>query len=288
MNAPASHVPPVPTLPTLPSLPPVPTLPSLGKVAGARARVEIVSFLRTKEATLFTLLFPVVLLLLFGSIFGNEEVGGVKYSQVMVAGILASGVASTSFMSVAIGVAIERDAGLLKRLAGTPMPYAAYFLGKVALVVVTSVMSMMLTLFVGALVFDVRLPGTVDRWVTFMWVSALGITACTLAGIAFSSIVKSARSAAAIVNFPFVILNFISGIYVSFWSLPSGLQVVASMFPLKWMAQGYRSVVLPDSFQPREVAGSWEHGRIALVLGAWCIIGLVLCIKTFRWLPRER
>jgi general stress protein CsbA len=84
-----------------------PALPSLLRVSKARARAELVSFLRTREATLFTLLFPVVLLLLFGIIFGNEDVAGVKYSQVMVAGILASGVASTSFMSTAIGVAIE-------------------------------------------------------------------------------------------------------------------------------------------------------------------------------------
>jgi ABC-2 type transport system permease protein len=123
---------------------------------------------------------------------------------------------------------------------------------------------------------------------TFAWVSALGIAACTLCGIAFSTIVKSAKSAAATVNFPFVILNFISGIYVSFWSLPSSMQFIASLFPLKWMAQGYRSVILPDTFQVREVAGSWEHGRIGLVLAAWCIMGLVLCMKTFRWLPREQ
>ena len=59
------------------------------------------------------------------------------------------------------------------------------------------------------------------------------------------------------------------------------------MFPLKWMAQGMRSVFLPDALASHEVAGAWEHGRIALVLGAWCIGGLILCLTTFRWRGRR-
>lgn len=259
------------------------------RIARARTVVEIRSFLRSREATLFTLLFPVILLLLFGTIFGNEAViAGVRMGQVMAAGILASAVASTSFMSTAIGIAVERDEGVLKRLAGTPMPRAAYFLGKIGLVVTTSLIGMTATLAVGALLFDVDLPSSASRWVTFAWVTVLGITSCTLIGIAFSSLIPSARQAAAVVNLPFVVLNFISGVYVSFWSLPTAMQTAASLFPLKWMAQGYRAVLLPDAFTAREVAGSWELDRVALALGLWCIIGLVACMRTFRWVPRER
>jgi ABC-2 type transport system permease protein len=66
-------------------------------------------------------------------------------------------------------------------------------------------------------------------------------------------------------------------------ALPVGLVVTASFFPVKWMAQGFRSVFLPDSMKVFEPAGSWELDRVALVLGAWCVIGLVLCLTTFRW-----
>ncbi len=258
-------------------------------MARARTVAELRAFLRSREATLFTLAFPVILLLLFGTIFGNETVtGSVRMAQVMTAGILASAVASTSFMSTAIALAVERDEGSLKRLAGTPMPRSAYFLGKIGLVVVTTVIGMTATMATGALVFDVGIPSSVGRWVTLAWVTLLGITSCTLIGIAFSSLIPNARQAAAVVNLPFVVLNFISGVYVSFWNLPSAMQVVASLFPLKWMAQGYRAVLLPDSFTAQELAGSWELGRIAAVLGLWCIIGLVACLRTFRWVPRER
>jgi ABC-2 type transport system permease protein len=61
---------------------------------------------------------------------------------------------------------------------------------------------------------------------------------------------------------------------------------VAAIFPLKWMAQGLRSVFLPDALAAVEPAGSWELGRTALVLAAWCVAGLVLCVATFRWQDR--
>ena len=58
------------------------------------------------------------------------------------------------------------------------------------------------------------------------------------------------------------------------------------MFPLKWIAQGMRSVFFPDDWQAQEMAGVWEHGRTALVLGAWLLAGLLVCARTFRWTKR--
>jgi ABC-2 type transport system permease protein len=54
------------------------------------------------------------------------------------------------------------------------------------------------------------------------------------------------------------------------------------------MAQGFGYVFLPDALKAQQAAGQWELGRIALVLGAWCVIGLVLCLMTFRWTERDR
>jgi ABC-2 type transport system permease protein len=64
------------------------------------------------------------------------------------------------------------------------------------------------------------------------------------------------------------------------------MQTVAAVFPLKWMAQGLRSVFLPDVMAASEPAGTWELGRTALVLGVWCVAGLLLCVATFRWQER--
>lgn len=87
-------------------------------------------------------------------------------------------------------------------------------------------------------------------------------------------------------NLPYLVLQFISGVYVPFGSPPTGMQQVASFFPLKWLCQGLRSVFLPDSLLPAEPAHGWEHGKVALVLGAWLVGSLVLCLRTFRWQRR--
>jgi ABC-2 type transport system permease protein len=118
-------------------------------------------------------------------------------------------------------------------------------------------------------------------------VVVLGVAACTLVGIAFSGFVRNGESAPAIVSPITIILQFISGVYFFFSDLPPWMQQIASIFPLKWMTQGMRSVFLPDSYTVNEPAGTWEHGRIALVLGIWCVVGLVLALRFFRWRSRE-
>ncbi|GAA3407329.1 hypothetical protein GCM10018952_00360 [Streptosporangium vulgare] len=65
----------------------------------------------------------------------------------------------------------------------------------------------------------------------------------------------------------FMVLQFISGVFYPFHQLPAWMQTTAALFPVKWMAQGFRAVFLPDSFTVVEPAGGWELGRVALVLG---------------------
>jgi ABC-2 type transport system permease protein len=101
-----------------------------------------------------------------------------------------------------------------------------------------------------------------------------------------SSLAKNGRSASATVTPVALLLQFTSGVFFQFDSLPTWMQTAASIFPLKWMAQGLRSVFLPQALAAKEPAHSWELGRVALVLGIWCVVGLVLCVRTFRWQER--
>lgn len=261
--------------------------PTIWSVGFARAKVEIKQFFREKDALVFTFAFPVILLFIFGSVFGDDIAPGVSFSQYFVAGMIASGFILVSFQSLAIGIAVERDDGTLKRIEGTPMPRASYFVGKIGLVLVTAVLQTAILLAVGALLFGISLPDSGAKWLTLAWVGLLGVTAGTLLGIAYSSVPRSGRSAAAVVSPVVIVLQFISGVFFVFSQLPTWMQRTAEVFPLKWMAQGIRSVFLPDSFETQEPSGSWQHGTIAIVLAVWCVVGLVLCLRTFRWRRRD-
>lgn len=266
------------------------SLPGLATVTRARIRAELLGFFREREAVVFILLFPVILLVIFGAVFGggdNEAAPGVSFIQYFVAGMIAAGLLSASFQNLAIEIPIERDSGYLKRLAGTPMPKTAYFLAKVVLVGFISVIQIVLLIALGIVLYGVTLPTSASVWLTFGWVALLGITSCTLLGVAFSSVPKNGKSAPAIVTPIAIVLQFISGVFFVFTELPGWMQTIGAIFPLKWMAQGMRSVFLPEQAALAEPAGSWELGRIALVLTAWSVVGLALCLLTFRWRSRS-
>ena len=265
-----------------------PPLPRVSRLALDRGLIETRAFFRDKMAVAFIFGLPSILLVLLGSIFGNQAAAqGVTVGQLFTAGMIAGGIMSTSFQYLAIGTATERETGWLKRLSGTPMPPSAYFLGKVVLVLICTVSETVLLMAVGVLFYHLHLPTQPGRWWTFAWVFVLGSAACALLGIAASSLPRSAASATPVITLPFTVLQFISGVYVPFNDVPTWMRDVASFFPLKWMAQGMRSVFLPGQAAALEPAHAWEHGRIALVLAAWIAGGLVLCVTTFRWQSRS-
>jgi len=250
-----------------------------------RAGVELKEFFRQRESVVFTLAFPVILLLVFGAVLTYDIGFGVSFTQYFMAGVIAAGILGAGLQNMAISIATERSDGTLKNLAGTPMPKSAYFVGKVVQVLAVTVAIVVILLVVGTVFYDVPLPSGGD-WLTFVWVAALGSAACTLLGIAVSSLAKNGRSASATVTPIALVLQFISGVFFLFSQVPTWLQTVAAFFPLKWMAQGLRSVFLPDALAAQEPAGSWELGRVALVLAVWCVAGLLLCVLTFRWQER--
>jgi ABC-2 type transport system permease protein len=262
-------------------------MPSTARIAVERGKVELLMFVRDRQALVFTFMFPLILLLIFGSVFNNDIAPGVTFAQYFVAGMIASGLMYTGFQNLAISIPIERDDGTLKRLAGSPLPKAAYFAGKVVQVLVSLVAPVALLLLIGVLFFKVSMPSTPAKWLALGWLLLLGLLVCTLAGIAFSSLPKTGRGAPAIVSPVVLVLQFTSGVFFVYSDLPKWMQQLSALFPLKWLCQGMRSVFLPDSFALREPAGSWELGKVALVLVIWIVIGAVACATTFRWQRRS-
>jgi len=255
------------------------------KIGLLRARIEIAQFNRQRESVVFTIFFPVMLLAIFGSIFKDtiDKSSGVTFSQYFVAGMIASGLVNSGFQQLAIMIPMERDMGTLKRLRGTPMPISSYFIGKSLLVFYTMTIQIALLLIGGVAFYGISLPQTGYKWWLFINIIILGSACTTILGIAFSALPKSGRGASAVVSPVVIILQFFSGVFFIFSQLPSWMQHVAALFPLKWLTQAMRSVFLPDSFQAQEIAGSWESGRTFAILLAWTFAGLIISLRTFKW-----
>ncbi|WP_299953835.1 ABC transporter permease [uncultured Modestobacter sp.] len=266
-----------------------PAPPSAARVALARTRLELRLFARERQQVVFSFAYPIVMMVVFGSVLGGDVLpGGVPFPQYFLAGIAATGIMLTSFQSIATSIAAEREAGQLERLQVLGTPPVAYFAGKAGLVLVTAAVQLALLLPVAHWGYDVPLPAAAADWATFGWVAVLGSLAGTVLGIAVAGLPGSAQSLTTGVTAFAVVLQFFSGVFFAFPELPGWMQQVAAVFPLKWLTQGMRSAFLPDEAAAFEVAGGWEHGRTALVLVAWVIIGVVVCTRTFRWRSAER
>lgn len=259
----------------------------------SRVRYEVMTYFRQGDSVFFTFLFPLVMLTIFSvafseQSFGQDAAGGdVSAAAYYLPGMLAAGVLLSGLQNMAIDIAMEKSDGSLKRLAGTPLPVISYFLGKIGQVLTTGLLQAALLLLVARIAFGVELPTDPAKWATFAWVFLLGVTTCAILGIGLSSIPRSGRSATAVIIPIVLILQFISGVYLAFNNLPEWLQNVASIFPLKWLAQGMRSVFLPEGFETLEAGGAWNLGGVALVTGIWLVVGLVLARVTFRWIRKD-
>jgi ABC-2 type transport system permease protein len=259
------------------------SLPNAWTMGWRRGKIEIRQFSRQKESVVFTTLFPVILMAIFGSVFSGEIASGVKFSQYFMAGMVASGLVNSGFQQLAINIPMERDDGSLKRLRGTPIPATSYFIGKTILVLASITVQVAFLLLGGVLFFGIHLPTSPNKWLIFALIMFLGIGSSTALGVAFSNVPKSGRGASAVVIPVVIIMQFFSGVFFVFTQLPHWMQQIASVFPLKWLCQGIRSVFLPDAFAKSEVVHSWETGRTLLVLTIWLILGLVISIRTFKW-----
>jgi ABC-2 type transport system permease protein len=254
------------------------------RIGVSRGLMEIRQFFRARDSVIFMFALPIVFMIIFGAIFGRQPLGpGHTYSQALVPALMTFSILSTGLVNIGVWIVIDRENGTLRRLTTTPMPGAAYFFGKVVMVLVIGLLSLSTLVAIGVLLYGVKLPTAPEKLLTIVWVSLMGYATLGVMGVAMSSLVTHGRSASAVMNLPALVLAFISGVFIRYTDIPSWMYGFASLFPVKWIAQGLRSGFLPDSFARLEASGAWQRDRVFLVLLAWLVIGIVLCMTTFRW-----
>jgi len=257
----------------------------------SRIRYEVTGYFRQGDSVFFTFLFPLVMLTIFSVAFSEASFGPpgdeVSAAAYYLPAMLAAGVLLSGLQNMSIDIAMERGDGTLKRLAGTPLSVVSYFIGKIGQVLVTGILQAALLIVVAVVAFGVELPPEPERWATFAWVFLLGVITCAILGIGLSGLPRSGKSATAVIIPIVLVLQFISGVYIQFSALPEWLQNVASVFPLKWLAQGMRAVFLPERFEAAEPGGEWNLMGVLVVSLIWLVVGLIVARLTFRWIRKD-
>ena len=246
---------------------------------------------RQPAAVFFVVLFPILFLIIFSSLLTFElaipaEAAGnvpvVTFSQYFVAGIIGSAIFGTSFNLLGNSLAIQQFDGTLKQLAATPLPRTSFFIGQVGTALTYTLLQLVVMMILGIAAYGVELPDG-QGWLALIWIVLLGVPAGCVMGIAITAIIPSANAAPAIIQVPYILFQFISGVFFTLASLPTWLQWVAGLFPLRWIAQGLRSVFLPDAYKYAEPGEDWQLGLAAIVLVVWIVLGFAAARFTFQW-----
>jgi ABC-2 type transport system permease protein len=247
-----------------------------------QARYELLGFWRNPQSRVFTLLFPIIFLVIFSTVIGGTTTtpGGatIKVSVYYVPGIATLAIIAASFVNLGVSIVTQRETGILKRRRATPVPSWVLIAGRASVAIVVALVMVAAIIAIGRLAFGVpvatsKLPGVV-------FASVLGAFTFSCLAFAVSAFIASADSAQPVLQFVTLPLYFISGVFIPDANNPRWLRDIANVFPVRHLAQAELR-----AFDPRASAPgiAWTH---LLILAIWGLGPLVVAVRFFRWSPR--
>jgi ABC-2 type transport system permease protein len=241
-------------------------------------RYDLLAFLRNRQSRFFTIVLPVIFLVIFVSVFGNDTLkNGVKGSTYYVPGLATLGVIAGSFVNLVIAVTAQRESGVLKRRRATPVPAWVLITGRALTAIVVALAVMTVLLLIGRFGYGVRLPThPLPGVVVTAVVGAVGF--CCL-GFALTTAIKNEDAAQPTVQAAILPLYFISGVFIPNINLPRWLRDIAEVFPVQHLADG-----LHHAFDPATHGAGFVWSDIG-VLALWGAVGLTVALWRFRWTP---
>ncbi|OZM71866.1 ABC transporter [Amycolatopsis antarctica] len=200
--------------------------------------------------------------------------------------VLGMNIGFTGLTYLAQLLTVEREDGTLLRAKAVPNGMSGYLIGKIVTVSGITLIGVLIILIPGVILFDGLALNSVGSWLTFAWVTLLGLVATLPIGAVIGSLMKSPRSLG-LIMLPLMGLVGVSGIFFPLSSLPEWLQIVAQILPIYWLGLGMRSAMLPDQAVMIEIGESWRHLETLGVLGVWAIVGLTLAPMVLRRMARR-
>ena len=241
-----------------------------------QVRVEQLVYWRSREAAVFTFIFPLMLFLLLGSVY-TGRIYGVGAAQALLAALLAYGCAMVAFAGSAISLVLRREQAILKRLRATPLPPVTYVSALLASTIAVFALETIALFVLGRIVFHTPFPA---RAGSIAIVVVLGAVCFAAMGIGLSGLIRSGEGSSAVVNLIVLPMSFLTGAFGPTHSYPHFLRAIGDVLPLKYLVDLSNAVYL----HKQEV---WSKPGAIGVLAAWGVAGVVVAAFKFRWEPRE-
>jgi ABC-2 type transport system permease protein len=244
-----------------------------------QVRYENRAFWRNPAAAFFTFAFPLLFMVIFSVIFGNQTEGALRASDFFTPSIIVFAVITATYTNIAMTVSIARDNGVLKRIRGTPLPAWAYLFGRIVHSVLIALLLVAIVAAFGAVFYSVRFPW--DRILPLLLTLGLGAATFCVLGLAVAGLIPNADSAPAIVNATILPLLFISNVFIRLTDPPAWVDVVGNAFPVRHFADAMLSV-----YSPTMIGHNLDPVDL-LVIAAWGAAGVAFTLRFFSWEPRR-
>ena len=266
--------------------------PDPGRVAGTRHQLPVLvghqfhadlrCYWRNTQSVVFTLLLPVLFLVILASIFRNATVkvpgGTIKESVYYVPGMIAFGLIIAAFSNLALTVVRNRESGIYKRRRATPLPASAVIAARAAVAVLTALAITAVMLGIGWAAYGANIPSRTAP--AFVLDIIVGAAAFCCLGFAAASLIRNVDAVQPVIWVTVLPLCFISGIFIPISALPTWLAYISYVFPVHPLA-----AALLEAYNPYTAGSGLNWGYLA-ILAAWGAAGLIIAVRRFSWLPR--
>jgi ABC-2 type transport system permease protein len=240
------------------------------------------AFWRNPASAFFTFAFPLMFLVIFTALFGNDTVPvagrEISTSTFYVAAIATFSIITATYTNLAISMTFTRDAGVLKRIRGSPLPAWVFMSGRIVHATLVAILLVAIVAAFGAAFYQAELP--TRTLPAYLVTIAVGAASFSALGLAITAAIPNADASPAIVNASILPLLFLSGIFIPIQNPDAWYVTVAKVFPIYHFAQAMSSAYF-------SLSGSGFEGGHLLVMVAWGLGGVILAVLFFSWEPRR-
>lgn len=238
-------------------------------------KIDFKLFIREFAAMFFTLVFPVMLLLIFGGMFGNKpskHFNGHGYVDISTPAYIAMIIAVTALMCLPLAVCDYREKKVLKRFMATPMPPSYILISQIIINFVMTIVGMIFLVLAGKIIFNLHFFGKI-------FPLALAFTLSTLSffslGFIIASLAPGLKSATVIANIVYFPMIFLSGAVFPTEMMPKMMLKISRFIPLTYVVDLLKGVWM---------GGNLLNYKLELIiLIVIFIISIIVSVFTFRW-----